>query len=131
MKVQITDESKKVLTVALIPAAKLIIKSEKEDSFTAADYAEIAARLLCREDDSLREVLSARAEIAKNCRVWNAYGDSETSTEELDVWIDFTAETWNGFIRAGAYLSDIWEVGPDDMRETLRSRMYCRYAKYE
>ena len=56
------------------------------------------------------EVLKAEAHTAKNCRAHDLYGEG---TGNMDVYLDIIAETSDGFIRVGAYLSDIWGVDND------------------
>ncbi len=125
MKVSLEKDYKKFYTIEDLERAKMVIASEKEDEETVKGWAEYAAReALKGTRDYLAEVIKAEARTAKNCRVWNAYGASaEFSSEDMDVWIDFTAETDYGFIKGGAYLSDIWQTGAVEYKH----HMYIRY----
>lgn len=130
MKVSITKESKNWMTLAQYEQAKYIISAEKEDEFSAKDWSEYAVRAWlsaryrdCGSRDYLRSVLSASAEIAGNCRVWNLWDDTGT----LDVWIECVAETDNGFLKLGFYLSDAWSVGSAEANDTLFCNSYARY----
>lgn len=122
MKVTMAKDYKDYMTVHEVELAKEIIKDEKDDEFKAKDWAEYLVReALKGEDDYLTEVLSATAEIELNCKVWNEYNDH---SESVDVWIQATAETMNGFIKAGGYLSDIWKTGQVDYRQNIWKRYY-------
>ena len=123
MKVSITKEMKKVITIADMPAVRKVIESMKDDTCTVKEYAETAARIASGNNDV--KVLECSAEIAGNCRVWDHFGNG---TEHYDVWINFTAIIANGFggiIMGGAYLSDIWQATGDNDEE-LREHMYIR-----
>ena len=108
MKVNMTAESKRILTVEELPVARSIIRQMKEDETSAAEYIRYAVNAL---GNGCAKVYEASAEIAKNCRVWNAY---DTGTGTLDIWIEATARTWNGFVEIGAYLTDIWNISDND-----------------
>ena len=120
MKVSITEESKKYLTVEEYEIAKRIVKEFKAaDSEELQDYARQAARIV---DGSVHEIFKATASIARNNRAYNALA---TDTGLLDIWFDITASTSNGFVIIGAYLSDLWQATGDN-NEELASRMYVR-----
>lgn len=124
MKVKFTEEMKKVVTVAELPAAHKVIEAEKEnDEWTAQEWAKMAAEIVCPR--SSVKVLEASAEIAKNCRVWDTYADGSA---DFDVWIMFTAFAGDSFVMGGAYLSDLWAASSDNREETVR-HMYIRRFK--
>lgn len=125
MKIKLTQEYKKYITVAEMPTVREIITDMKEDSSTIEDYAEMAIQA-AYDGIAYSEILKASASIAKNCRVWNAYNNH---SENLDVYIEATAYV-NGdeFIIIGAYLSDIWQIGSDNRKE-IASNMYIRRFK--
>ena len=111
MKVSITKEMKKVITIADMPAVREVIKTMQYDATTAKEAAEAAAS----------------AEIAGNCRIWDYYHFDDCS-DHYDVWINFTAVIANGFggiIMGGAYLSDI-NSATGDNDEELRDYMFIR-----
>lgn len=125
MKIKLTQEYKKYITVAEMPTVREIIADMKEDSSTIEDYAEMAIQV-AYDGIAYSEILKASASIAKNCRIWNAYNNH---SENLDVYIEATAYV-NGdeFIIIGAYLSDIWQIDSDNRKE-IASNMYIRRFK--
>ena len=124
MKVNLTAEMKKFITVAEMPAVKKVMQYEKEnDEWTVQEWAKMAAEIACPR--SSVKVLEASAEIAKNCRVWNTYADGSA---DFDVWIRFTAFAGDSFVMGGAYLSDLWATSSDNREETVR-HMYIRRFK--
>jgi len=130
MKVCITKDTKKWLTLEQAPKARRIIESMKEDEWSAKEYLDMAARCWLRnaengnEHDHVEKVLSASAEIAGNARIWNWFGDD---SEHLDVWIRGTVETYGGFIKIGCYLSDICGIGPEEFNRDFPTHTYTRY----
>ena len=113
MKVKLEERYREVYTLAELDAAKAVIAWEKDDLMTATEYAESAVNHIIWKrfsNDGLREVIKAEARTAKHRGVWELYGEG---TRDLDVWINFIAETFDGFIKGGAYLSDIWAIGGD------------------
>lgn len=123
MKVKLDKDYRKLYTLEKLDMAKAVIAAEKEDEMSAKDWAEYAVREALRnEDESLVEILKAEARTAMNCRAWNRYGE----TEDMDVWISFVAETTKGFIKGGAYLSDIWDTGGTE----YKPYMYIRWAEW-
>ena len=120
MKVMLTAEAKKFITVSEMPIVRQMIEGLKEDENTAKEYAEMAARVAM--GGYVVKVFEASAEIAKNCRAWNNYTNN---SGDLDVWVNFTALTSEGFVMGGAYLTDIWNITGDN-NEELRGHMFLR-----
>lgn len=123
MKVNLTAEMKKFITVAEMPAVKKVMQYEKEnDEWIVQEWAKMAARLVF--DDNGAKVIEATARIAKNQRVWDAFDEE---TRDIDVWIEFTAfrEYRSSFIIAGVYLTDLWQLTKDNADE-IKSHMYIR-----
>lgn len=123
MKVNLTAEMKKFITVAEMPAVKKVMQYEKEnDEWKVQEWAKMAARLVF--DDNGAKVIEATARIAKNQRVWDAFDEE---TRDIDVWIEFTAfsEYRSSFIIAGVYLTDLWQLTKDNADE-IKSHMYIR-----
>lgn len=123
MKVNLTAEMKKFITVAEMPAVKKVMQYEKEnDEWTVQEWAKMAARLVF--DDNGAKVIEATARIAKNQRVLDAFDEE---TRDIDVWIEFTAfsEYRSSFIIAGVYLTDLWQLTKDNADE-IKSHMYIR-----
>lgn len=123
MKVQFTNEMKKVVTVAEMPAVRKVIEYMKEDYWSAKDYAERAARIASGCNSV--KVLEASAMIAGNRRIHDWY---DNGSAQFDVWIKYTAVIDNGFkgiIMGGAYVTDI-HAATGNNNEELRSHMYIR-----
>ena len=102
MKVNLTAEMKKFITVAEMPAVKKVMQYEKEnDEWTVQEWAKMAARLVF--DDNGAKVIEATARI------------------------EFTAfsEYRSSFIIAGVYLTDLWQLTKDNADE-IKSHMYIR-----
>lgn len=128
MKVRLTSEYKKYITLAEAPKVRAMIADLKEDESTPADYIRYAISAVYDGKSFNVEVLKAEAEIAKNCRCWNAYAED---SENLDVWIDATAYVnRDEFLIIGAYLTDIWQITSDNMKE-IASHFYVRRFKEE
>lgn len=134
MKVTLEKDYRKLYTLDDLDRARKVIAAEKETDCTPKEYAEMAIREALKNDDGIAddwivEIFKAEAHTAKNCRVWNAYGycdPEEANTQDMDVWIEFAAETENGYIKGGAYLSDIWQTGGTDYRQHI----YIRRAEW-
>ena len=122
MKVTFTKEARAWVTIADAPIVKRIIVEFSEDTTPVREYAEMAARIAGKSN--IIRVLECNAEIAGNSRVWNYYGDD---TKMFDVWINFTAMADNcKFIIGGVYLSDIFQIGPEENNAAIRQRMSLR-----
>lgn len=125
MKVKLTAKSKKIVTVAEMPAVKHIMSMMREDP-ELIGYAKLAARIAANTNADW-EILKADAEIAKNNRVWNAYGDA---TGNLDVWLTIYAfNRHNGFYSIGAYLSDLWKSTGNNANELQQYMCVCAYTE--
>lgn len=131
MKIKMPKDYKDTYTLADVERAKAVIACEKEDEETAAGYAMYAINEATRDGApflGIVEIIKAEATTAKNCRVWNAYGDDTMNTETMDVWIEATAETSYGFIKVGAYLTDIWQTGSEEYRQHEYIRIFEEVA---
>ena len=123
MKIKITAETKKIITLAQLPAVKELQKSlEEQENFKFE--AESAA---CLAAGRSVPVIKIEAEIAKNCRIWIYFSES---SEDIDVWLTIWAfDPCYGFYAIGAYLSDIWQIGPEERKAEIRDHMYIREYK--
>lgn len=125
MKVTITKEARRWITLEEAPVARKIIEDMKEDA-AAKEYAKSAVNCIGsangRGFNWCSNILEATAEISGNRRVWNAYSDE---SGRLDIWINFTARTGTGFVEGGAYLTDIWQIDGTNYGD-LSSHMYYR-----
>ena len=131
MKVTLEKDYRRYYTLEDLDRARKVIAAEKETDCTPKEYAEMAIREALKNDDGITEdwiveIFRAEAHTAKNSRVWNAYGYPDDETENMDVWIEFAAELGQGYIKGGAYLSDIWQTGGTDYRQ----HMYIRRAEF-
>lgn len=95
-----------------------IIKDMKLSSETVADQVKYAMSAL---NIHAFDVLKADAKIARNCKIWNHYGD--TNSYDIDIWADSIVKTW--CILYSRFLSDAWSVSCDNYDE-IASRMYIR-----
>lgn len=128
MKVTLEKDYRKYYTLEDLDRARKVIAAEKETDCTPKEYAEMAIREALKNDDGIAddwivEIFKAEAHTAKNHRAWNLWGDS-LETGNIDVWIEFAAELKQGFIKGGAYLSDIWQTGAREYKH----HMYIRKA---
>lgn len=124
MKIQINEESKKVLTLSEMPIVKKIIKDFKEDGNDLNWELEILKNIFGAD-----EIIKSTASISKNCRAYNVFNDE---SENIDIWIKatlynhYSSENDGGvFYMVGAYLSDLWQATADNWEE-LKSRMFVR-----
>lgn len=107
MKVTLGKNYKKVFTLESLEQAKSLIRHLKEDETTPAEYLEIAARDLLRDEkDCVDYVISAEAETCYNYRVLNLY----ENTGIVDVWIHGIIKCYDQIIEMACYLSDIWSI---------------------
>lgn len=124
MKVTLEKNYKDHYTLGDIERAKAIIKAEKDDETSLEDWARYAAQETLRDVPGyVVEILKATATTAKNKRAWNLYGEDSGN---MDIWIEATAETSEGFVKFGAYLSDIWQTGGTDYRNNMYIERYGR-----
>ena len=133
MKVTIKKESLDYLTVNEYEHAKKIVKDEREDEMPIKDYAEMAARAILnsgcyatKKNDGVREVFKAEASITRDGSTdWDRFGEG---CGRLNVWIEAVAETFDGFLKYGFLLSDVWDLdGSEQMNERLAHNSYVRY----
>lgn len=118
MKVRLEDDYRKLYTLEELDQAKAVIQYEKEyDAESVKNWAEMAAREALKDStDCIMKVIEADARTGRNHRAWERYGDD---TGSMDVWIEATVRTWEGFLVIGAYLSDIWDTGGTDYRQHM------------
>lgn len=121
MKLKITEESKRVLHLSDMDAVKELRKCVEEDSLS--NYTHLIASIASGENGTF-EILKSSAEIARNCRVWNSYGE----TADLDIWVTvYALLSGVGFYEIGCYLTDIWgyyNFAGENNREEIRNRMF-------
>ena len=123
MKVMMTNDAKKIITLAEAPYARQIIEDLKEDT-GLQDYARMAANVA--GGNYGYEILKATAEITRNRNVWDQYGEG---TGMLDVLLKIYAfSRYRGFYEIHVYLSDIWQIAADNTDE-IRNRMWIEHYK--
>lgn len=119
MKVKFTAKQKQYITVAELPIVKRIIADMKDDD-NLQEYAQMAARVASRSNETF-EILKADATIAKNCRIYDNYGENSGT---LDIWLEaYAFNSYKGFYNIGIYLTDVWNICGEN-REEIRSHMY-------
>lgn len=124
MKVKLEESYRDFYTLTDLERAKAVIKAVAEDTETAKGWARYAvAEALKKDTDSCRDIITASAHTAKNCRAWNAYG-TEQNSQDMDVWVEALAKTWHGYIEVGAYLTDIWQSGGTPYAEHMYIRRF-------
>lgn len=131
MKVTIKKESLDILTVNEHEHAKQIVRDMREDEMPLNDYAEFAANAILGsgiygKNDVLREILKASACITRDSATdYNRFGEG---CGFLNVWIEAVAETYDGFLKFGCLLSDIWNLdGSVETKNALVDHAYIRY----
>lgn len=123
MKVKLEDRYREFYTLEDLDHARAVIASEKEDEETPAGWLAYAAREVAKDQLwFVSRIIEASAHTARNRFAWNAYGE----TGNMDIWIEGLAETDDGFLKVGAYLTDIWQTGSVDYRDRLYSVRYVR-----
>jgi hypothetical protein len=128
MKVTITKESGSWMTVDELPYAKQIVKDMKDDEMSAQEYAKMAADAILwgpECGDSVKRVIEADAEITRdNAIPYEQFGEG---CGRLGVWSRFTAETFDGFLKVGCLLADVWMLGTEEARQSLKNHSWIRY----
>lgn len=127
MKVTLEKDYRRFYTLEDVDHAKAVIAYEKDNDDEKPDgWAKMLVNEIGKYKDfgynTCREILKVTANTAKNRRAWNLYGD----TYDMDVWIEVTAETEFGFVKAGAYLSDIWQTGAVEYGQHVYAEIYVR-----
>ena len=132
MKVRITQEAKKWLTLAQAPVARQIVMDMKESEESAADVLMSAANGYRRSFDDRGKrcelgwptrVLEAKAEICGNQRVYNYFSEGSGT---LDVWVSGYVLFSKGILEIHSCLSDIWSLGPDGAAQNLVNHSYIQ-----
>jgi hypothetical protein len=135
MKVTIKKESLDILTVNEHEHAKQIVRDMRDDEMPLNDYAEYAAHAILGsgrygKNDVLRGILKASASITRD--IMTDYDRFGEGCGYLNVWIEAIAETYDGFVKFGCLLSDIWNLdGSAEMKSALCNHAYIQYAAFE
>lgn len=124
MKVKLTSKVRASLYNWEILVSNVIIKNMSEDDTSAKDAAKIAAKAIAGTNSV--EILRVDATMARNARIFGRYFEE---SGQMDVWIDFTAMTDEGFIIGGAYLTDIWDLSDDDREEFCNHAFIRKFAE--
>lgn len=122
MKVKITPEMRKHLTLDMMPEVRKIINDMKE--ITKEGFMEdcqTAARIASRSNDHF-EILKAEAEICLYCRANGFFG---TEYPDLDVYLKIYAyNSYRGFYEIRVCLSELWQLAGSTNAEKIRNTMY-------
>lgn len=144
MEIRLTEPAKRFITISEMDGIKEIRDMLKED-----DGLEIGSSYYDNESECFMtdtrfygsyfvmmynlaggsvsdgtRIYDASAQIARNSRVWNAYGEH---SGKLDVWLEANFyDPYDGFFVVGAYLTDIWNLSSDNATE-IKSHMYIRH----
>lgn len=124
MKVTLPKDYRSMFTLDDLDRAKAVIACMKDDCSSVKEYAEMAIRHVLEHNtqyDCITEVLKAEAVAHENYRVLDRICDG---SGDMDVWINASARTCDGFIEVGAYLSDIWDIAPGTR---LTNHMFINY----
>lgn len=120
MRIKITEDMKRVITLSEENAVKLVqncMKEQKNLQWEAERALELAS------NNTIHEVLKVDAEIAKNSRVWDFYNEG---TECIDILVTaYGFDYFEGFYSVSFYLSDIWQLGSENQEE-IKAKMYIR-----
>ena len=122
MKVKITQDTKKCFYMSETHCIETVEEALKKSNGVTKDELETLANFICKPG-SIAKVYESSAEYCKNIRIFDRYGEG---SEHADVWVNaIIYDGWKHFYKAGAYLSDIWEItGHSD--EHLKAHMFIR-----
>lgn len=125
-----SKESKEIFTVAEMPIAKKIIDEFKTSDETIDSIVTTLFHIVTGYNNNNVEIFEATAEMSKNQRTDNFFGDINTDSKNIDIWINakFFDKNDDTFYIVGAYLSDIWTASCDNL-ENSRTHMYIRKFK--
>lgn len=118
MKVKLTKEAKRYITIAEMPDVRRIQEDLKIDG-ALNEYVEMAVYAIVKSP--IVKLFNAEASIARNCRVNNYF--TETSGM-LDVWITAQVLVYGAFLDIGFYLTDVWSIGPEGSQEYFKQCAY-------
>lgn len=123
MKVKLPQNYKQFYTVEEHEQAKAVIAAERDDSYTAKEWAEMALNVLCSNYNWMGgDVILATAETCKNPRIRerDLYGNDTGCMDIVihgtaKIWGKFGAEFGQAYIEIWANLSDIWQTGNTEL----------------
>ena len=122
MKIKLTEDMKRVITIDKMEAIKMVnegMKEQKNLTWEAEHALALATKGLVHA-----EILKITSEIALNRRIWNYYGDGSA---DVDVWITMVAYSpVEGCYDIRFYLSDIWSLGAEN-REEIKQHLSIRH----
>ena len=124
MKVKITKESKKCITLDDVGIANRLVKLFDTEDEDINYYAQMAYHACGGHGDA--EILKAEARIAKNARVWDALDEG---SKNFDIWFEFYAyDNYYGFYNIGCYWTDLVMLSSENIGETV-SHMFVQHYK--
>ena len=127
MKVSIPKCRDEQFTVAEMKIAKRLVKMEKDDSFKAKDYLELACDKLF---PSWYHVISAEAEVEKNFRD-GCFDRIDDENEKIEISIKGLVRiNYREIAEVDFFLADLWNVSDGDnesIREFKRNTSVMRF----
>lgn len=135
MKVTLEENYRRLYTLEDLDQAKTVIAECKDNYDDCKVWAEMAANEAVT--GTVIRVIECSAHTAKNGEMYrngrynyfsrtNPATGEEIDTGIMDVWVDFLAETWDGFVKGGAYLSDIIQTGGEHYKDRMYIAEYKR-----
>lgn len=127
-KISFPDEYKRMFTLSDLESCKKLKESIKNDDGKIDLSWEAAMAASIGSDGHVGDgqILAARAEFAKNQRVWQYYCDD---SKQMDIWIEVKAfDPCYGFYDIGIYLSDIWQYFSEVKYETMKQMFIKHYV---
>ena len=129
-KISFPDDYKRMFTLSDLNACKKLKESIKNDDGKIDLSWEAVMAVVIGSDNHVGDgqILAAKAEFAKNHRVWNHFCEDSNT---MDVWIEVKAfDSCYGFYDIGAYLSDIWQHTYENT-EATKYQMYIKHYVLE
>ena len=129
-KIGFPDEYKRMFTLADLESCKKLKESIKNDDGKIDLSWEVAMAASIGSDSHVgdSQILTAKAEFAKNSRIYEHYCEG---SRVMDVWIKVKAfDSYYGFYNIGAYLSDIWQHTYENI-EATKQHMYIKHYVLE
>ena len=123
MKIKLTEDMKRVITLSEMDAVKetqTAFADLKNLNWEAEHLLHLAAGTMAVD------VIKTEAQIARNGRIWNYYGDSG----RIDVYVTvYGFSAADGFFIASGYVSDIWQLDSKNAEEIKRRFFIKHYTE--
>lgn len=109
MKVTMPKDYKEYFTIKDVETARKVIAEVKTWDFT--DWTNYAVSDVLPNGVFFEKTLEVNYEICRDLATNDAYFNG---SGHIDIWLEATAETTEGFCKIGALLSEVWAVGGDN-----------------